>query len=205
MNYISKLFAQCVALLVFAALSTLILLTDVKAQSTTIFGGNSIARECYQASLVAARTGFSSRLDLETCDTALFQGSLKSRDRVATYVNRGIIKVALQDFVGGVRDYERALEMDPESAEAYLNRGNLWFLAKKYQEAIDDYSRSIEFEVMQEQVAILNIGLSYEYLQQFDMAKSYYESALEKAPEWELALEKLERVNRKINADAMVE
>lgn len=198
MNIANKVFARRDSALLLSVVILPLISGLAYAQSTTVFGANSIARNCYLASLNAANTGFTSHNALENCDNAIFQTNLVGSDRVATFVNRGIIKVTLEDYVGGAKDYETAISMDPDSGEAYLNRGNLWFIARNYNKAIDDYTKALELGVRQERIALLNKGMAHEYLNQHSLAKSYYESALEKLPEWPTALEKLERVNKKL-------
>lgn len=166
--------------------------------SMTVLGGNSFAQACYRTSSIAAKTGFSSREDLENCNNAIIYGHLKSRDMVATLVNRGIIKVALEDFQGALRDYQKAMRLQPDAAEAYLNRGNLLFMAQRYDEAIIDYKMSLELDIKKPEVAELNIGMSNEQLGNLTLAKQQYEKALSMIPEWPIAIEKLARVNKKI-------
>lgn len=169
------------------------------AQSASMIGGNSLAKECYQASQIAARIGFSSREDLEICNNAMLYGNLRSRDAVATLVNRGVIKAALDDYNGAVADYENAIRMRSDGiAEAYLNRGNIWIMAKQYNRAIEDYQQALDMDVNQSHLAQLNLGLAHEFLSDFIEAKRYYELALASLPDWQTAIDKLNRVNRKL-------
>ena len=54
--------------------------------AVTVFGGG-LARDCY----LGVESGEPARDILPVCDLALQQERLKTRDRAATYVNRGII------------------------------------------------------------------------------------------------------------------
>ena len=172
--------------------------TEASAQSMQVIGGDSFARECYQASSSTSMTGFASGEDLIACDRAISHGNLRKSDRVATYVNRGVIKVALEDFQGAVQDYNLALKLDDSSAEAYANRGNMWFVAGRFQEAIKDYERSLELELGQAHVAHLNRGMALETIGQWTDARQAYQRALELQPEWAVAQAKLDRVNGKL-------
>lgn len=164
--------------------------------SMTIIGGSTLAVECYHSSSIAARTGFSSKEDIESCNDAITYGQLKLADMVATLVNRGIINVALENFQSALNDYQKAMRLQPGAAEAYLNRGNLLFMAQRYEEAISDYQTSLQLEIKQPAVAQLNIGMSYEYMGKPELAKQQYELALTLIPEWPTAIEKLTRVNK---------
>ena len=39
------------------------------------------------------------------------------------YFNTGVEKAKLQDYRGAIQDYTKAIELDPEYADAYNNRG----------------------------------------------------------------------------------
>ena len=168
------------------------------AQNMQVIGGSSYARDCYQASNAAALTGSASRVDVENCDNALHYGGLKKRDLIATYVNRGVVHMAMENFTEAAKDYNKALELNPKVAEAYVNRGNLWFMVSRYQEAIEDYGQSLELGFAQTHIALLNRGMVHEITGSFEMAKDDYLQALSHKSEWPIAKQKLERVNKKI-------
>lgn len=181
-------------------LGVLVGLTAAKAQNVTMFGGNSLAKECFDLSNVAALTGTASRTDLETCDQAIFHGELSREHLIATYVNRGIIKMAMQDYPAAARDYNKALALSDEVGEAYVNRGNLWFMSNRLSEAIEDYNKALKFGIERPHVAFLNRGMAHEQLGNFDEAKLDYQAALEKVPAWTAAQKRLDRVKAKIAA-----
>lgn len=168
------------------------------AQSMTIFGGSEIAKECYQASTNAAMTTFASDGDVDLCNKAIQHGQLQFNDLIATYVNRGVINAALENYAAAANDYRTALTMNPEVAEAYHNRGNLWLLAQRYDEAIADYNKAIELNIAKPHVAILNRGITYEAQGQLQKAKKEYLLALEGREEWQMGLKKLQQVNDKL-------
>ena len=60
------------------------------------------------------------------------------------YFNKGISKFSLQDYRGAISDYSKAIQLNPDYADAYNNRGcaNLYF--KDYTEAIADYNIAIQ-------------------------------------------------------------
>ena len=163
-----------------------------------VIGSDSLAHQCYRASTSAALTGSANQIDLENCDKALHHTVLKKRDLIATYVNRGVVHAAMENLTAAVKDYNKALRLDPNVAEAYVNRGNLWFVASNYPQAIKDYDRSLELGITQEHIALLNRGMVYEATGRYRLAKQDYLAALERVDEWPVALKKLERVNKKI-------
>ena len=163
-----------------------------------VIGGNSLAQECYRASTSAALSGSAGLNDLEGCANAIAHGNLKRRDLVATYVNRGVINTALENYKDAARDYNRAISLDDSTAEAFVNRGNLWFMSNRYLEAISDYDKSLELGFAQPHVALLNRGMVREIIGQHDQAKADYEAALSEREGWKVAQQKLARVSKKI-------
>jgi tetratricopeptide (TPR) repeat protein len=89
------------------------------AAAVTVLGSSS-ARLCYEAT----ESVFTPRPDMvRRCDEALDQEALSDHDRVATYVNRGILKLRTGRFDEAIADFDTAAAEDPDQAEAYLNKG----------------------------------------------------------------------------------
>lgn len=65
------------------------------------------------------------------------------KDDATTFYNRAVGRTETGDFNGALADYTRAIELDPELAEAYLNRGYAHDLLGNIPEAMDDYSQAI--------------------------------------------------------------
>lgn len=168
------------------------------AQTGMVLGGNSFAKECFQNSQTAARMGHAGRQDVEPCDRAIKDVALKRKDLVATLVNRGIIRVAMEQYQLAAKDYNRAIALQDDVGEAFLNRGNLWFLAKEFKQAEQDYNVAIEEQVQQMHVAHLNRGMVREQQGNLQGAKQDYLDALTFVENWEQALQRLDRVNKKL-------
>ncbi len=188
---------------IFALVLHGLCVTEVGAQnSSTVIGGGSLARECFDLSQHAAMSRSASRMDVAVCDKAIFQGSLNKSELAATFSNRGVIHMAMEELKEAYRDYNRAIEIDPLLAEAYINRGNLWFAVLKFEEAVKDYDKALELGAAKSFVALLNRGLAHENLGGFLQAKKDYTAALNIKPEWTLATDKLRRIERKLKGNS---
>lgn len=82
--------------------------------------GSSSARLCFEA---AESRGIPTFDVIRTCDQAMRDEGLNGYDRVATLINRGILKARLGHLEAAIVDYDAALDQDPDEAEAYLNKG----------------------------------------------------------------------------------
>ena len=82
--------------------------------------GSSPARLCYEA---ADSSAMPTAESLSACEHALSSGSLSFGDRVATHVNRGILRLRGRDVAAAIADFDAATALDPAAAEPYLNKG----------------------------------------------------------------------------------
>jgi tetratricopeptide (TPR) repeat protein len=95
--------------LVFAAPAT---------AAVTVFGTSS-ARLCYEA----AEFGTGAAAGIQACDRALAEEALVREERVATFVNRGILKLRGGRVDVAIADFDEAMKTDASEPEAHLNKG----------------------------------------------------------------------------------
>jgi tetratricopeptide (TPR) repeat protein len=182
------------ASLLSAPLWTLALPLIANAQSITVLSGGGEARACsFSAEMSTTRLRVS-RGDLDACNRAIEEVNLSRRDRAATFVNRGIILAALDQYQEALNDYNESLELIPELPQAWNGKGNLYYLADRYDDAIEAYERALELNLPDRQVAFYNLGLTFEKMGDRAAAERNYNTALEIAPDWELPKGRLERL-----------
>ncbi len=169
------------------------------AQSITVLGDSVDAKECFTSAKFAIQMQSTSQSEVDACSRALMFQNLRLRDKAATYVNRGILYVALEEYQLAIKDYEFAKNLYPSFGAIHVNRGNLFFLGQSYDSAIMEYTKALDLDLHQDYVAYLNRGMAYEKLGKLLDAETNYRQAIELRPEWVLAKSKLERVLIKIN------
>lgn len=81
--------------------------------------GKSEARTCYES----ARAHLTGESALDACNKAIRDQATSAQDRLASFVNRGIVKMASADLAGAVADFDTAIALDPNEPEAFLNKG----------------------------------------------------------------------------------
>lgn len=150
----------------------------------TVLGGDVSARTCYFAATTAARSDIADARALASCSRALARGGLSSRDRMATFVNRGILYMAERNLDAAAADFETALALEPTSGEVFVDRGNLAFLRGDFAGAVADYTRALELGLDQESVAYFNRGMAHEHLRRMAEARSDFQHAVILAPGW---------------------
>ncbi len=165
-------------------------------QSMSVIGGGSYARNCYMASTLAIQLNSASDADIQECDQAILHGRLTRKDLLATYVNRGILYGAMEDYQRALKDYRTAIDLGPQTGEVYVNLGNLYLLSQKYDVAIRQYTTAIELTLTKNHIAHFNRAMAYENNKEFANAEADYRRAIELSPEWVLPQLRLERLIR---------
>lgn len=89
------------------------------AHSVTIIGTNADAIACFRAADSDARRPDAVRI----CAAALSSSDLDNQDRMATFVNRGVVQFRLENFDAALADFDAALAMAPGQPDALINRG----------------------------------------------------------------------------------
>ena len=98
--------------------SSFLVATAAQGHSVTIIGANADALACYRAADSDLR-----RPDaLDPCGAAL-RADLTNHDRMATFVNRGIVRFRLEDTAGALADFDSALAIDGNQPDALINKG----------------------------------------------------------------------------------
>jgi tetratricopeptide (TPR) repeat protein len=159
--------------------------TSASAQLSISTFGATDAQACFEDAKSDRETS------TDNCDAALAGQAMTKRDRLATYVNRGIVNNRAGRLTEALADFNAALDADASLGEAWLNRGNARFLAGQYDLAVADYEKSLDANLSKPWVAWYNIGLAREAQKNARAARTAYERALEINPDFGPARDKL--------------
>jgi len=66
------------------------------------------------------------------------------RGTAEEYLHRGEDRAGKKDYDGAIADYNTALQLKPDYAEAYNDRGFAYYLKGDFERAISDYTRAIK-------------------------------------------------------------
>jgi len=173
----------------FLAAATLGLCAGASANAATLTIGGSLARSCYEAA--EARSSTSS--DLDVCNRALTEEALLSADRVATHVNRGILRLVNREFQLADADFDRALAINPNQPEAWLNKGVSRLRQGDSAAAVPMIARAIELKTTRPALAFYTRGIAYEDRGDVKSAYADLVRARELEPRWDLPAKELAR------------
>lgn len=144
--------------------------------------GTSSARTCYEAALFNS----SPQDALKTCDFAIEQEALTRQDLVATHVNRGIVRMHGRDLSAAIADFDQAIALDPEQAEAYLNKAVATsHLPGGWAQALPLFDKAIEKRTRKPALAYYGRAIAHEMAGNVRAAYNDYRQASLLAPEWQ--------------------
>jgi len=129
-----------------------------------------------------------SRLDftpLQICSFAINEESTSRPVAAGNYNNRGVIQFSKLAYGEAIRDFERAIDLQPSLGVAYINLAYAYVAQQKWADAIEPYTKGIELGVEDQAKALLNRGIAYEEIGRIREAYQDYVAASQLAPEWE--------------------
>lgn len=162
-------------------------LLPAQADALVTVVGPTLAHDCF----LIAKAGNNPVGGINTCDEALREESLDPHQRAGTYVNRAVMKVALNRVDDAMRDYDQALALTPDLGDGYVDRGAALIILKRYDEAIADINKGMGLGLSYEHVGYYNRGVVEFYMGR--IAESYYDykKALEIDPDFQPAAQQL--------------
>ena len=161
-----------IALILIASSST--------AQASVLVVGGGLAESCYRA----ADARDKSHDALQICNRALLGEPLTREDRVATYVNRGILHFARGAPVEATKDFDRALALDPNEPDAWLNKAVVLVQYDKNVEALPLIERALLLNTRRPALAYYVRGIIEEERGNIRAAYDDFRRAQSLEPRW---------------------
>jgi tetratricopeptide (TPR) repeat protein len=124
--------------------------------------------------------------------TVIYHGkAMKKRETAALHYNligdrfkQGLAYLGRGHFRRAIAFFNRAVESEPESADAYFGRGLVYHELEQYQQAIADFDKAIEIDP-EHPYAHFQRGIVYHQLEQYEEAVADFTRAIEIRPdEW---------------------
>lgn len=165
----------------YIAAAALIAATSSPALSSVLVLGNNPARSCYEAAESPLPT---SRYALERCTEAVTSAATTQHDVVASYVNRGILLMRDDRVALAIADFDRALAIDPNQAEASLNKGLAYMRVDDARNALPLFTVALEHQTIRPALAHFGRAIANESLGNIRQAYNDYRRALEIEPTW---------------------
>jgi len=136
------------------------------------------------ACLDAARSPQPRRGEVALCTQALERERLSPDLQVATLVNRGIVRMKTQAMGAAMADFDAAIALKPDTAEAWINKGIAHIRSGDDATAAIMLSHGLELGPENPAVAHYSRAYAYEGLGRLREAYEDYGRAAALAPEW---------------------
>ena len=175
--------------ILLAAATAIVTLGAPAASAYTFTVGGTRATACYNA----ATNGLATDEALRTCDGALAEDALSAHDRASTYVNRGALYIGRGTSERAMQDFDAALAIEPDNADAHANRGVALLNLQNFQEAIAELNRGISGQPTRPERAYFARARAHEETGDIRGAYNDYRAATQLAPSWEPARLELAR------------
>lgn len=175
--------------LIFASGLAALALPLSAAQAGVLTIGTGFARSCFEAS--EARNP--SPANIETCNRAFTEQALDAHDEVATHVNRGILYYLSDNLAAANADYNQALALNPNEAEAWLNKGMAELKARKSQSAASMFEKALALRTVRPALAYFGRAIVMEDMGNLPQAYADLRRAQSLEPRWSLPAEELKR------------
>jgi tetratricopeptide (TPR) repeat protein len=173
-------------LALIAAVGTTFFFSSAQAAVTVI--GSGTAEICYQA----AENGASPADYISYCNQAL-AGSLTPADRAATLVNRGVLRLAMNDNDAAAADFNAGLAINANMGEAYVDLGATMIAKKHYAEAIHNIDKGLTLGTKKPHLAYYDRAVADEAVGNLQGAYDDYHHALALKPDFSQASDELTR------------
>ena len=165
----------------FLVTATVAALAIPAAAAVTVIGSSS-ARMCFEA---ADARSMPSNASIGRCDEALTRDALTEYETVATYVNRGILKLRRGRIDDAISDFDTAIDHNPDEAEAYLNKGMATLrLPNGWTQAVPLFNTAIEKKTRRPAIAYFGRAVAHELGGEIKLAYLDYRQASAIDPDW---------------------
>lgn len=176
-------------ILTLAAGTALALLPLSAAQAGIVTIGQGFARSCYESSEAQVAT----RATIEACDRAFSEQALDLHDEVATHVNRGILHYLSGNLSAANHDYDSAIALNANEAEAWLNKGMAALKARNSPAAAPMFERALALNTVRPALAYYGRAIVHEDTGNVRQAYADLQRARDLEPRWALPGEELKR------------
>ena len=133
------------------------------------------------SNLYSQKSGILSGLGIDEDAVTAITRAIELTPRSAFYANRGNFYVKQDELDKALDDYNRAIEINPNSASGYVGRGVVYRERDELDKALDNYDRAIEIAPNHAN-AFNNRGNVYHKQGELELALDDYDRAIEIAP-----------------------
>lgn len=163
------------------------------AATLTVVGTSPAANACYDG----ADSESPDASDLAACNSAMAEPELRYDDRIATLVNRGIVRFRLGELGGANADFDAVLASQPGQPDALINKAIVTLADDgDIESALAMLNRGLSGTPQRPWVGYYGRAVAHELAGRDELAYRDYRKAQDLKPGWTLARQALARFSR---------
>ena len=169
--------------------ATVVAVAATSSQASVFTIGSGFAESCYSS----AERQDARQASIDECNRALTEEALMTEDRVATFVNRGILHLRRANLAAANADFDSALRLNPRNPEAWLNKAILLVRHGNGADALPLVTKALEYQTRKQALAYFVRAIAYEDSGNAAAAYRDLQRARDLAPEWQEPVIELRR------------
>jgi tetratricopeptide (TPR) repeat protein len=120
---------------------------------------------------------------IAACTRLIESGKFDGNTLAVIYFDRGVTLYNIREYDRAIQDYDQALELNPQFAQAVFSRGNALGEKGQFDRAIQDYGQAIKLNPNYA-IAFNNLGYVWDEMHDFDRAIEDYDRAIDLNPQY---------------------
>jgi tetratricopeptide (TPR) repeat protein len=169
-----------------ASLSVLLVSSSAGAQ-TIVTMGKGYAHDCF----VYAKAGTDPFDGVEVCNQALKDEVLTTKDRAATYDNRGVMLDVLGKTDKAADDFHMASALNESLGDPHVNLGSMLIKERRYADALAEINKGLELGMSFPHIGYYDRAIAEEMSGSYKEAYYDFKKVLEIEPNYGPAAERL--------------
>jgi tetratricopeptide (TPR) repeat protein len=172
----------------FLTASLTVLLASISAGAQTIVTmGKGYAHDCF----VYAKAGTDPYDGVEVCNQALKNEVLTTKDRAATYDNRGVMLDVLGKTDKAADDFHMASALNESLGDPHVNLGSMLIKERRYADALAEINKGLDLGMSFPHIGYYDRAIAEEMSGSYKEAYYDFKKVLEIEPNYGPAAERL--------------
>ena len=173
---------------IFLTASLTILLASSSAGAQTIVTlGKGYAHDCF----VYAKAGTDPFDGVSVCDMALKDEVLTTKDRAATYDNRGVMLDGLGKTEKAADDFHMASVLNESLGDPHVNLGSMMIKQRHYSDALTEINKGLSLGMSFPHIGYYDRAIAEEMIGSYTESYHDFKKVLELEPDYAPAAERL--------------
>jgi tetratricopeptide (TPR) repeat protein len=176
-----------VQLLFLATSLTVLLASGPVGAQTIVTLGKGYAHDCF----IYAKAGTDPFDGVEVCNQALKDEVLTTKDRAATYDNRGVMLDLLGKTEKAADDFHMASALNESLGDPHVNLGSMMIKERRYSDALTEINKGLQLGMSFPHIGYYDRAIAEEMTGSYKEAYYDYKKVLEIEPDYAPATERL--------------